>query len=332
MSGRITGLLTGLFVAFLLAAPLAAGAQPATRIPRIGFLSSTSSADSPTTRAFREGMQALGYVEGQNLVVEWRWAAGRSERFPAFAAEMVRLKVDVIVAANDAAGRAAQQATRTIPIVIPTIGDPVGTGFAATLSRPGGNVTGLTMQGPDSTAKRFQLFREALPAVTRVATLADTNDQSYRQVLRELEPSARALGVHVRAHEVSRPGELSGAFDAISREGAQAVFTVGGTMFYANRTQLAELALRHRLPMLCQFREAVMVGCLMSYSASLTDRFRGAARFVDRILKGARPGEIPIEQPTTFELVINARTAKALALTIPTTLLQRADQVIETGQ
>jgi ABC-type uncharacterized transport system substrate-binding protein len=327
MIDRRRFLLTSL--AGVLVGPLAAGAQQAARIARIAFLSTTSSPDSPTTAAFRQGLQELGYIEGQNIIIEWRWGGGRTEEFPAFASEVVRLNVDVIVAANDAAGRAAQQATKRIPIVIAVIADPVGSGFVNTLARPGGNITGLSMQAPELAAKRLQLLKEAVPHVSRVALLADTNDLGYRQAATELEAAAQTLGVQLRLHAVRSRRELNGVFATMVKEGAGAVFLIGGTMFYANRAELGELALKSRLPMMCGPRETMHAGCLISYSAALTDRFRRAAYFVDKILKGAKPADMPVEQPTRVPLVIDLKTAKALGLTIPASLLARADQVID---
>jgi putative ABC transport system substrate-binding protein len=309
--------------------PLAVEAQPAGKIARIAFLSTTSSPDSPTTAAFRQGLKELGYVEGQNIIIEWRWGGGRTEKFPAFASEVVRLNVDVIVAANDAAGRAAQQATKRIPIVIAVIADPVGSGFVDTLARPGGNITGLSMQAPELAAKRLQLLKEAVPHMSRLAVLADTNDLGHQQAATEVEAAARTSGVQLRLHPVSSRGELNGVFTTMVKEGAEAVFQVGGTMLYANRAELGDLALKSRLPMMCGPRETMHAGCLISYSASLSDRFRRAAHFVDKILKGTKPADLPVEQPTRVALVINLKTAKALGLTIPPSLLLRADQVIE---
>jgi len=242
---------------------------------------------------------------------------------------VAQLKVDVIVAANDAAGRAAQRATRAIPIVIAIMGDPIGAGFVATFARPGGNITGLTSQGRDVTAKRLQLFNEAFPHLTRMALLADTTDLIYRPALREAEIAGHVLGIQLRPRDVGNPSALAGAFAAITRESSAAVFVLGGTMLYANRAQLAEYALRSRLPMMCAAAEFVEAGCLMSYSASLAEIFRRAATYVDKILKGADPGDLPVEQPIKFELTINLKTARALGLTIPQSLLLRADQVIE---
>ena len=323
---RLIGLVLALGLSLV---PLATEAQESGKISRIAFISTSSPGISPTGEAFRQGLRELGYVEGQNIAIEWRWGRGRTERFPEFAAEMVKLKVDVIVAANDAAGRAALNATKTIPIVVGLMGDPVGSGFVATLGRPGGNVTGLTSQSPEVIAKRLQLLKEAIPSVSRVALLADTNDVSYRLAVRESEAPARTLGVQVRLHEVGSPNELTRAFATLAKEGASAVLTVGGTMFYANRVQLAEEVRRSRLPAMCPTREHVETGCLLSYSVSLRDLFRRAAYFVDRILKGAKPADLPVEQPTWFELVINLKTARALGLTIPQSILVRADEIIQ---
>jgi len=322
------GVVTG---GLLAAAPLATEAQPTGKVPRIAFLTTTSPENpSPPTDAFRRALRDLGYVEGQNLAVEWRWGRGTTERFPEFAADVVRLNVDVIVAANTAAGQAAQRATRTIPIVIPTMADPVADGFVASLAQPGGNITGLSFQSPDLQGKRLQVLREALPSAARVALLMDSNETKYRQVAREAESVARAIGVRPQPLvEVQSPNDLTEAFSRITRERADAVLIVGGTMLYVNRVLLAQHALKARLPMVCDVREDVEAGCLMSYGASLEDLFHQAAKLVARILRGARPSDLPVEQPTKFELVINLKTAKALGLTIPPSLLQRADRVIE---
>jgi putative ABC transport system substrate-binding protein len=274
-------------------------------------------------------LRELGYVEGRNISIEWKWGRGSIDQFPAFAAEAVRLKVDAIVAANDPAGRAAQVATKEIPIVIPFMSDPVADGFAATLGHPGGNITGLTNEGAEIVTKRLQLLKESLPHVSRIVVIADTSGSGYEQSVRNVEGSARALRVHVRVREVSSPAELGPVLKAVGQERAGAVFLIVGTMTFANRVQLAELALKNRLPMMCGTAQYVRAGCLMGYSASVGDLFRRAASFVDRILKGAKPGDLPVEQPTKFELVINLKTAKTLGLTIPQSLLLRADQVIE---
>jgi len=319
--------------AVLLAAPLAAEAQQTRKaIPRIAFLTTTSPEDSPNpgVDGFRQGLRDRGYVEGQTIAIEWRWGRGRTDQFPKFAAEVVRLKVDVIVAANTPAGRAALMATKTIPIIIPFMVDPVGDGFAASLAHPGGNVTGLTNESADLIGKRLQLFKEALPSLSRIGVVVDTSEANYRESVSNLGAAARALEVRVQTRrEVSNPGELGPTFEAIFREGAGGIFIAGGTMTYVNRAQLAELALKHRLPMMCSQAQYVGAGCLMGYGASLGDLFRRAAIFVDKILKGAKPADLPVEQPTKFEFVINLKTAKALGLTIPPSLLARADEVIQ---
>ncbi len=324
-------LATVLSLALLAAAPLATEAQQTGKVPRIAFLTTSSPENSnPPIDAFRRALRDLGYVEGQNLAVEWRWGRGTTERFPEFAADVVRLNVDVIVAANTAAGQAAQRATKTIPIVIPTMANPVADGFVSSLARPGGNITGLSFQSPDLQGKRLQVFKEALPSTSRVALLMDSNETKYRQVAREAESVARAIGVRPQPLvEVQSPNDLPEAFSRITRERADAVLIVGGTMLYVNRVLLAQHALKARLPMVCDVRDAVEAGCLMSYGASLEDLFHQAAKLVARILRGARPSDLPVEQPTKFELVINLKTAKALGLTIPPALLQRADQVID---
>jgi putative tryptophan/tyrosine transport system substrate-binding protein len=314
----------------LLATPLAAEAQQAGKVPRVAFLTTTMPGSSPTTDAFRQGLRDLGYVEGQNIIIEWRWGHGSTERFPQFAAEVVKLNVDLIVAANDAAGQAAQRATKTIPIVVAIIGDPVGGGFAASLAKPGGNITGLTVAGPDVAAKRLQIFKEAFPGLSRVGLLVDTTDLSHGPSVREIETAARALGMRIEPRvDVGNPDSLAGAFARITKERTTAVFVVGGTMLYANRARLADLAVVNRLPMMCGPQQFVLAGCLMGYSTNFADVFRRAAGYVDKILKGAKPSELPIERPTTFDLIINLKTAKALGLTITQSLLQRADQVIE---
>ncbi len=312
----------------LLAAPLVAQAQQAGKIPRIAFLTTTSPENSPTTEAFRQGLRELGYVEGRTISVDYRWGRGSTERFASFAGEVVRANVDVIVAASTSAGQAARQATRTIPIVIVVIEDPSASGFA-TLARPGGNVTGISSQGPDVVAKRFQLLKEALPGATRIGLLVDTNNAARRRYLEEAERVSRGLGMSLHLREVSIAADLDGAFLSMTKDAVGAVFVVGGTMLYANRAVLAERALQHRLPTMGGDSLYVQAGCLMGYAPSLLEMFRRAATYVDKIVKGAQPGELPIEQPTKFELVINLKTAKALGLTIPQSLLLRADQVIE---
>ena len=314
----------------LLAAPLAVEAQQVGKMPRIAFLSTTMPGSSPTTDGFRQGLKALGYIENQNIAIEWRWGRGSTERFPEFAAEMVKLNVDVIVAANDAAGRAAQRATKTIPIVVVVIGDPVGEGFAAGLAKPGGNVTGLTASNPELAGKQLQIFKEALPRLSRVGLLVDVTNLGHDALRHEVETAAQTLGIRMAPRvELSRPDALADAFAAMTKERVTGVFVVGGTMLYANRTRLAELALTNHLAMMCGPKPFVSAGSLMGYSADIADIFRRSAVYVDKILKGGKPGDLPIQQPTKFELVINLKTAKALGLTIPPSLLARADEIVE---
>jgi ABC-type uncharacterized transport system substrate-binding protein len=305
-------------------------AQQTAKMPRVAFLSTTEPGPSPTTDGFRQGLSDLGYVEGRNIAIEWRWGRGSTERFPEFVAEMLKLNVDVIVAANDAAGRAAQRATKTTPIVIAIIGDPVGGGFAATLAKPGGNVTGLTASGPDVAAKRLQILKEAFPSMTSVGVLVDATDLSHGPALREIQTAAQTLGIRIAPRvDVSRAEALADAFAKIRSQQATAVVMVGGTMLYANRARLAELAVINRLPTMCSAQQFVSAGCLMAYSTDLSDIFRRSAVYLDKILKGAKPADLPIEQPTKFQLVINVRTAKSLGVTIEPSVLARADQVIE---
>ena len=313
----------------LVLAPLAVEAQQPGKIPRIAFITTTSPGGSPPIDAFRGGLRDLGYIEGQNLLIEWRWGRGTTERFTEFATEVVGLKVDVIVAANSPAGYAAKKATTTIPVVIPTMADPVGDGWVTTVARPGGNITGFAFQLPELQGKRMQLFKEMVPGASRIALILDVTNQSYRTLAKEAEAAAQTLGM--RPHPVigvRNPKEINEAFAAFARARPDAVFVVGGTMLYTNRVQLVEQALKNRLPMMCEARDHAEAGCLMSYAASLSDLFRRTAGLVDKILKGAKPADLPVEQPTKFELVINLKTAKALGLTIPQSVLSRADEVV----
>ena len=298
--------------------------------PRIGFFSAiTPEQTIPYDDAFREGLRKLGYIEGQNVVIERRYAHGRPERFPEVAAELVQLNVDVIVAANNPAVAATQRATRTIPIVMVFGIDPVSLGFVASLARPGGNITGLSSQIPDLAAKRLQLFKEAVPNLSRVAVLWDPTEPGRRPEVTETEAVARALGVSLLVMEARNPDEISSAFEVMTRRGVRAVMVHGSSMLYVHRTKIAELATKSRLPAMCALHPYVEVGCLVSYAPSFTDMSRRAATYVDKILKGAKPAELPVEQPTKFDLVINMNTAKALGLTIPPSVLLRADRVIE---
>ena len=312
-----------------LSAPLAGEAQPGGEIPRIGVLSSLSRGNPPETLAFLKGLLELGHVEGQNVAIEWRGAHGQASRFPALAAELVQLNVRVIVATVPPAIQAAQAATKTIPIVMVTPSDPVGLGFVGSLARPGGNVTGLTWQTRELVPKRLQLLKETVPTLARVAVLWDATEPARRRQVEEPERAASKVGVRLQILEVRSPDELDGAFAAMTRDRAGAVLIEASSMLAANRARIADLAAKRRLPTMGWFGEMVDAGILMSYSPSLSEQYRRAAYFVDRIFKGAKPADLPVEQPTKFALVINLKTAKALGLTIPQSILVRADEIIQ---
>jgi putative tryptophan/tyrosine transport system substrate-binding protein len=317
--------------AVLLASPLAADAQPAGKVPRIGFLRSTSPSDRPPLLdAFRQGLRELGWVEGQNIVIDYRYAEGRFDRLPALAAELVRLKMDIIVASPTPAAAAAKNATETIPIVMISVGDPVGLGLIASLARPGGNVTGLSYSvGSGISGKGLELLKETVPKIRRVAILSNPANPAHSLEVREVNVAARSLGVQLQLLEARGPNDFDGAFAAMAKERVGALLVVADSMFFLHRSRLADLAARSRLPAAYGLRENVEAGGLMSYGPSQRDLFRRSATYVDKILKGAKPGDLPVEQPTKFELVINLKTAKALGLTIPPSLLQRADEVIQ---
>ena len=325
----------GTVVGGLLAAPLAADAQQPAKVARIGFLV-TASLESPEGRiavdAFRQGLRERGYVEGENIVIEYRAADGRIERLPGLASELARLKVDLIVAGPTAGARAAQQATTTIPIVATVMGDPVGDGLVASLARPGGNITGLTFLGPELVPKRLELLKEALPKVARVAALwhpGAFSERTTRDMLKATEAAARTLGVQLQLVGVRSPDEFDRAFSTMIRERADALIMLPSPMLFAERRRIIDLAAKHRLPSMYNARESVELGGLIAYGTSITDLYRRGATHVDKILKGAKPADLPVEQPTKFELVINLKTAKALGLTIPQSLLLRADEVIQ---
>jgi len=315
-----------IFALAILAAPVAAEAQQAGRIPRIGVLGNSP---SPPWEALRRGLRDLGYVESQTIAIEWRFTQGKVERAPALAEELVRLKVDVIVTSSMPVIRAVKQATGTIPIVMAGSFDPVGAGLVTSLARPGGNVTGLAEMATELVGKRVELLREAVPGVSRLAVLLGPPAPADPLFLREAEVAARALHIELQVLRARDPGEFDSAFAAMTRERASAVLVLQHPAFFPRRTLLAEFAVKHRLPTMHAFREFVEAGMLMSYGANLEAMFQRAAFYVDRILKGARPGDLPVEQPTKFELVVNLKTAKALGLTIPQSVLIRADQVIQ---
>jgi putative tryptophan/tyrosine transport system substrate-binding protein len=313
-------------------APLAAEAQPAGKVARIGcLLGAAREQTSGLVNAFEDGLRDLGYVPGQNVVIEDRFADGKLERLPQFAQDLVRLKVDVIVTGSNMHVIAAKQATTTIPIVMVYVLDPVGAGLVANVSRPGGNVTGLSQDvGAEISGKRLALLKELVPKLSRVAVLVNAGlPGPTPATLKAMEAPARTLGVTVVRFDARGPGDLEGVFAAVTRARSDALVVTGGPVHFNMRTQVAQLALRHRLPSISPTTEDVEAGGLMSYGASLNDQWRRAAAYVDKILKGAQPGDLPVEQPTKFELVINLKTAKALGLTIPQTLLLQAERVIE---
>jgi putative ABC transport system substrate-binding protein len=317
----------------LLPASLAAEAQTIGKVYRIGILSTTGVGTWPPKNwePFQRALHDLGYVEGQTAIVEYRSAQGRYDRLPDLAAELVRLKVDVIVAGTTPGALAAQKATTTIPIVFSAVSDPVGSGVVVSLSRPGGNITGVTHVLSMLGGKRLQLLREVLPTVTVMAVLTnpDPANRSATHELPEVEAAARAMGVTLHVLRARTPDQLDGAFAAMTRKGVKALLVGSDAMFYVQRRRILELATKHRLPAIHGGREAPEAGGLMSYGADFGALALRAAGLVDKILKGAKPADLPVEQPTKFEFVINLKTAKALGLTIPPAVLARADEVIE---
>jgi ABC-type uncharacterized transport system substrate-binding protein len=309
----------------LLAAPLAAEAQPG-KVPRIGVLTSTPMTDV-LQESFRQGLRDHGYVEGENTFVEWRAAGGRNDVAKALTVELVRLKVDIIVAIFTPAVQAAKDATSTIPIVMAPAGAPVATGFVASLARPGGNITGIAGLDAELQGKRIQLLRELIPGLTRVGLLINAADPFAKPFVDETQVAAKSVGVQVHIVDVRRPQDIQAAFAALVKQRTDAVIVQGALT--ASAWQTGDLAVQHRLPSLSVTKQFAESGGLMSYSASFTETYRRAASYVDRILKGAKPADLPVEQPTKFELVINLKTAKALGLTIPPSVLARADQVIQ---
>ncbi len=316
----------------ILAAPLAVEAQQSGKLFRIGVLGNVPLTDPEGARvwgAFIQGLRELGYVEGRNITIEFRSSDGKYERLPELAAELVRLKVDVIVAPAGQNVVAAQRATRTIPIVMSGLTDPVESGLVASLARPGGNVTGLSGFSTEIVGKQLELLKEMAPKVSRVAILWNPANQSHPLLLREAEAAARLLRVQLQTLEVRGPDDFETAFAAVTRERAGALLVAADGMFLLHRARIADLAAKTRLPAMYGLREYVDAGGLVVYGPSLRENFRRAATYVDKILKGAKPADLPVEQPTKFELVINLKTAKALGLTIPPSLLLRADELIK---
>ncbi len=308
--------------------PLAAHAQQGGKLVTIGLLGSGMAAgQSQWTAAFVHRLRELGWTEGRNLTIEYRWAEGHTERLPELADELVRLKVDVIVTHNTPPPLAAKQATSVIPIVFATAGDPVGSGVVASLARPGGNVTGLSSQSPDAAGKRLEVLREVVPGLRRVAILTDVANPFTKREVAEVYRAAGTLGLELAQVEIQRAEDIPSVFDPQLR--AHAVYVPAVPLFFANRTRINSLALAARLPTMHLVREYVEAGGLMSYGPNWPDMWRRAADLVDKILRGAKPADIPVQQPTKFDLVLNLKTAKALGLTFPDKLLALADEVIE---
>ncbi len=329
MSLRTIGLISTLALG-LLAGPLPIEAQQAGKIPRIGILrGSTPSYSMPTINAFRKGLRDLGYVEGKNIVIEYRYAEGKRERLPDLAAELVRLKVDVIVVTGNRTIRVVKKATSTIPIVVAHTGDLVGPGHAASLARPGGNITGLVTMSPDLSTKRLELLKEAVPKISRVAVLWNAANRGKLREFKYTQTAANALRIQLQSVEVRRPDDLEQAFSAIKRERADALLLLPEGLVNSRASRIADFTLKNRLPAIHQVLSFADAGGLMVYGPNDLDLYRRAATYVDKILKGAKPGELPIEQPTKFQLVINLKTAKQLGLTIPPTLLLQATKVIK---
>jgi len=311
-------------------APLAATGQDAGRTPRIGFLgNSTAALEANLVGPFREGLRDLGYVEGRNVEIEYRWAEGKYERLPTLIAELIASKVDVIVTAGTPAALAVKQATASIPLVMVAVGDPVGTGLIASFAHPGGNATGLASLTPELEGKRLELIKEMLPGLSRIAVLWNPSNAYQVGDEKEVQAAAKVLGIAVHSLAVKTPTELEQALTAADKERADILLVLADRLFLHNRSRITEFALQHHLPSMNAYRELVEAGGLASFGPSYATMHRQAARYVDQILKGAKPADLPIEGPAKFELVINLKTARALGITIPPTIIARADEVIE---
>jgi putative tryptophan/tyrosine transport system substrate-binding protein len=324
------GVISILFAVELLAVAIIADAQQPAGIPRIGILATSSASfNSPRIEAFRRRLRELGYVEGKNIVIEYRYADGKLDRLPDLVAELVQLKVDVIVTVGGTATLAAKKAGVTMPIVFSNVGDPVGTGIVSSLARPGGNITGLSMMAPDLDGKRLELLKEAFPKVARLAFLWVPVDSRGNLALTEMEAAAKALGLKLQSLEVRVLEDFDGAFARAKRDGAQALITFPSALINTQQRQVLDFAAKNRLPAMYPYSEFVEAGGLMSYAPNITDLFRRAADFVDKILKGTKPADLPIDQPKKFDFIINLKTAKQIGVTIPPNVLARADKVIK---
>ncbi len=318
-----------LMTTFILTTASMAHAQHLAKIPRIGFLAGTKAgAVAARTEAFRQGLRELGYVEGKNLFVDYRYADGDATRERELAAELVRQKVDIIVTAGPTVTRTVKDATATIPIIFAQDGDPVASGFVASLARPGGNITGLSNLSPELSGKRLELLKETVPKLSRVAAIGGSNEPNNAQILNELELAAGALKVKLQTLDVRTPADIEKAFQAAAKERADGTVFLGSVIFGAHRKQIVELAVKHRLPATYTRPEFVEDGGLMTYGPNINDLFRRAATYVDKILKGRTPADLPVEQPIKFEFIVNLKAAKAIGLTIPPNVLVRADRVI----
>jgi putative ABC transport system substrate-binding protein len=316
--------------ALFLTLAASAEAQQAKGIPRISYLEATPiAANKERIEAFRDGLRELGYVEGKNIVIDLHSAEGRADRLPSIAAELVRTKVDVIVTGGPAGTRIAKQATSTIPIVMTFDNDPVGSGFAASLARPGGNITGLSIMAPEITGKRLEFLKEIVPKLSRLAIVASSSEPGYAQTIKETESVAGALKVQLEYLDVMASQDIENAIAEARKGRADALMVLSSPILIAGRKQLTDLAIKSRLPAIYYRREFVETGGLMSYGVNFSELSRRAAYYVDKILKGAKPGDLPVEQPTKFELVINLKAAKQIGLTIPPNMLARADKVIK---
>ena len=313
----------------MIVAPLTARAQEPGKVYRVGFLWDKPTVWPHALKAFHDRLRDLGWVEGQNIIIEYRWAEGRFDRLPALTEELIRLKVDVLVAPTSIYTEAAKRATSTIPIVFASHADPLGSGHVASLARPGSNITGFTIMMSETTAKSLEMFKEAVPGLSRVAVILDPATPSHRPGLAAVEAMARTLGLSIQPVPVASAAEFDSAFSAIAQGGVGGIVVLSTPLFMGGAKRLAELAMEHKLATVFGPREHVIAGGLISYSPDRADLYTRAATYVDRILKGADPGDLPVQQATKFELVINLKTAKALGITIPPALLARADEVIE---
>jgi putative tryptophan/tyrosine transport system substrate-binding protein len=321
--------IVALVIAFAMRGAVAQAQQPG-KIPRIGYLTNESlSATSARDETFRQGLREFGYVEGKNLVIEWRSAEGKLDRVPALAAELVRLKVDVIVTIGSSVSRSAKEATSTIPIVMAQVNDPVGDGLVASLARPEGNITGLSTLAPELSGKRLELLKEVVSKLSRVAVMGTSTIPGNARQLKETELAAAAFGIKVQYLDVLNPKEVESAFRGANKARAEALLGLGGPVLNSQRTQVVELAVKSRLPAVYWRSDFVEAGGLMSYGTSFTDLWRRAATYVDKILKGRKPADLPVEQPKKFEFAVNLQAAKQIGLTIPPNVLARADKVIK---